>query len=64
MFTRILAVMSGAISLGMLLAALFSWRSSGAVGALIWLLGAAFFGFVARHSWRSKAGLSDVDFTG
>lgn len=62
-YLRLLAVLCGCIALVMLTFALFAWPDS-RVGALIWLSGALVFGASARGAWRSRAGLSDVDFTG
>jgi F0F1-type ATP synthase assembly protein I len=62
-YARILAVVTAVISAVMLISALFSWRLSGPVGGLVWLLGALVFGVIARAAWRSRAALSDVDFT-
>ena len=63
-YTRILAAVTAAISVVMLISALVAWRSSGPVGGLVWLAGALLFSVIARASWRSQAALSDVDFTG
>lgn len=63
-YTRFLAVLSGAASGVMLLFAVLAWRRDAPAGTIIWLAGALVFGLVARASWRSRARLSDVDFTG
>jgi hypothetical protein len=60
-YTRILAVITTVVSAAMLISAVIAWRTSGAVGGLVWLGGAVLFGAVARASWRSRAALSDVD---
>ena len=63
-YTRIVAIVSAIISVAMLVGSLISWRFSGPIGGIIWLFGAVVFGVIARASWRSRAALSDVDFTG
>lgn len=63
-YTGILAIVSGSISVAMLAAAAISWRLSGPLGGLVWLIGALVFFLLARASWRSAAALSDIDFTG
>ena len=62
-YTRVLAVVTAAISAVMLISALVAWRISGPFGGLVWFAGALLFGVIARASWRSQANLSDVDFT-
>lgn len=62
-YTRVLAVFTGLVSAGMLVAAVISVALSGLAAAWIWMLGAALFGVVARVTWRSRAPLSDVDFS-
>jgi hypothetical protein len=62
-YTRVLAVVTAAISAVMLICALVAWWVSGPIGGLVWLAGALLFGAIARGSWRSQAALSDVDFT-
>jgi hypothetical protein len=61
-YTRVLDIFTGFVSVAMLIAAVFAWASGGI--AWIWALGAVVFGFVARASWRSRAGLGDIDFSG
>jgi hypothetical protein len=62
-YTRMLAVFTGLVSLGMLIAAVISWAMAGPAAAWMWLLGTVVFGLIARMSWRSRAALSDIDFT-
>ena len=63
-YTRFLSLLSGAASAAMLLFGVLAWRRDAPVGTIIWLAGAMAFAFIARAMWRSRARLSDVDFTG
>jgi hypothetical protein len=62
-YTRVLALFTGAVSAVMLVSAIVAWRISGVVPGMVWLSGALLFGLISRVSWRSRAKLSDVDFT-
>jgi hypothetical protein len=63
-YNRAIAIFCGFISAGMLLAAVVAWAASGLGAAWMWLLGVVVFGAIARLSWRSRATLSDIDFSG
>jgi hypothetical protein len=63
LYSRLMALATGAISAVMLIAALVSWWRTGPVGGGVWLLGAVVFGAIALASWRGRAGLSDGDFS-
>jgi type IV secretory pathway TrbD component len=64
-YTRAVAVFTGLVAVAMLVGALVAWLGSRAIGGVvIWLAGALVFGWLSRLSWRSKAGLGDIDFTG
>jgi hypothetical protein len=63
-YTRILGAFTALVAVCMLIQALLSWRAGALVGGVIWLLGAVLFGWIARSSWRSRAAMSDVDWTG
>lgn len=60
-YNRAIAVFAGFVSAGMLVAAAVAWRRSGA--AWMWLFGVVVFGVIARLSWRSRATLSDIDWS-
>lgn len=63
-YTIFLALFTGVVCAVMVAFAIIGWIGSGFGGAWIWLTGALVFGFISWRSWRSKASLSDVDFTG
>jgi hypothetical protein len=63
-YMRMVAVVTGITSAGMLVLAAIFWAVWSPLGGSMWLVGALVFGLIARSCWRSRARLSDIDLAG
>jgi hypothetical protein len=62
LYTRVLALLTGAIAAVLLIAgAVLLGRSGGHPFGLVWTAGGVLFALIARGLWRSRAPLSDLD---
>jgi hypothetical protein len=62
-YSRVAAVVLGFISMMLFGTGLVHRAWAGMAGAWMWFGGAAFFAAFAALCWRSRAALSDIDFT-